>query len=199
MAVVLLVSRCVIVAVFLRAGLAKIVDLADFRSAVLNYRLLPSALVPAVAFGLPFAEVAAAVLLAAGILPGPVAALLAVLLVAFAAAIAVNLAHGRVFDCGCAGAAPQTISWKHVASDAVLAGLAVMIALAPPRTLAVWPGPAGPFSVATPRADAVPLVLACVMGLAVVTVLRRAAAVSSAAKTFTRQPSAERVRSDSGR
>jgi uncharacterized membrane protein YphA (DoxX/SURF4 family) len=178
MALVLLAARCLLICVFLRAGFAKVTDLADFKSAVTNYRLLPAALVPAVALTLPFAELAAAVLLAFGILPGIIAGLLAILLLTFAAAIAINLARGRSFDCGCAGSAPQTINWAHVASNVCLAALAVAVAVAPPTTLAVWPGPSGLVSVAIPRGDALPIVLAVILGLIIVTVIRRAAVVS---------------------
>ena len=73
MGLVALAIRCVIVGVFLHAGLAKVTDLGNFRSAVRNYQLLPPALVPAVATSLPFAEVAAAIMLAAGVLAGVVA------------------------------------------------------------------------------------------------------------------------------
>jgi uncharacterized membrane protein YphA (DoxX/SURF4 family) len=179
MAFVLLASRCLVVCVFFRAGFAKITDLADFRSAVTNYRLLPARLVPVIAVTLPFAELTAAVMLALGILPGIVASLLALLLLAFAAAIAINLARGRSFDCGCAGSAPQTINWTHVASNVGLAALSAAVAVAPPRSLAIWPGTSGLFSVATPRGDALPIVLAVVLGLVTVTVLRRAATVRS--------------------
>jgi uncharacterized membrane protein YphA (DoxX/SURF4 family) len=178
MALVLLAARCLLICVFLRAGFAKVTDLADFKSAVTNYRLLPAALVPAVALTLPFAELAAAVLLAFGILPGIIAGLLAILLLTFAAAIAINLARGRSFDCGCAGSAPQTINWAHVVSNVCLAALAVAVAVAPPTTLAVWPGPSGLVSVAIPRGDALPIVLAVILGLIIVTVIRRAAVVS---------------------
>jgi hypothetical protein len=184
MALVLLAARCLIVCVFLRAGFAKVTDLPDFRSAVANYRLLPTGLVPPVALTLPFAEVAAAVFLALGILPGIVAALLALLLLSFAGAIAINLARGRSFDCGCAGSAPQTINWWHVAVNVGMAALAVAIALAPPSTLALWPGTAGAFSVAIPRTDALPIALAVVVGLITVTVLRRAAAVRNLSRPF---------------
>lgn len=184
MALVLLAARCLVVIVFLRAGLAKLTDLADFRSAVANYRLLPRGLVTPVALSLPFAEFAAAVLLALGILPAVVAWLLAALLLSFALAIAVNLARGRTFDCGCVGAAPQTISWSHVISNLMLAAVAVLIALVPPVTLALWPGVSGPFSVATPRADVTPVILAVVVALVAVTMLRRAAGVSRSARVL---------------
>jgi uncharacterized membrane protein YphA (DoxX/SURF4 family) len=171
----LLMARCVLVAIFFRAALGKMSDLADFRSAVANYRLLPAAAVPAVALALPFAEAAAALLLAVGVLTGPVAALLALLLVIFAAAIAVNLARGRVFDCGCAGSAPRKIGWQHVAVNLTLAAVAAAIALAPPAGLSVWPGVHGPFSVTTSRADAIPVVLAAVLAVVTILVGRRAA------------------------
>jgi uncharacterized membrane protein YphA (DoxX/SURF4 family) len=197
MGLVLLAARCLIVCVFLRAGFAKITDLADFRSAVKNYRLLPPGLVPVVALTLPFAELAAAILLAVGILPGITAGLLALLLLCFAAAIAINLARGRSFDCGCAGSAPRTISWAHVASNACLAALAVAVTLAPPRTLAVWPGPSGLFAVATPRGDALPIVLAVVLGLVTVAVIRRAAAVRNLSAPFRQQADATPLLLDS--
>lgn len=187
MTLVLLAARCLIVCVFLRAGSAKMTDLADFRSAVMNYRLLPSALVPAVALSLPFAEVLAALMLAAGILQTVVAGFLALLLLIFAAAIGINLARGRVFDCGCAGAAPQAIGWTHVASNAAMAALATALAVAPSRTLAVWPGVAGPFPVATPHDDALPVVLAVVLCLVMATVFRRALALRALAETFRRE------------
>jgi uncharacterized membrane protein YphA (DoxX/SURF4 family) len=197
MALVLLATRCLLICVFLRAGFAKVTDLTDFKSAVTNYRLLPAALVPAVALTLPFAELAAAVLLALGILPGIIAGLLAILLLTFAAAIAINLARGRSFDCGCAGSAPQTINWAHVASNVCLAALAVAVAVAPPTTLAVWPGPSGLVSVAIPRGDALPIVLAVVLGLIIVTVIRRAAVVSKLSGPFRQQADATSLFLDS--
>lgn len=199
MGLVLLAARCLIAGVFLRAGFAKVTDLGDFRSAVANYRLLPPALVPAVALSLPFAELTAAVLLVLGILPGIVAAVLAALLLCFAAAIAINLARGRTFDCGCAGSAPRTINWSHVASNVCLAAVAVALALAPPATLALWPGTSGAFSVATPRGDATPIVLAVVAALVTVAVLRRAADVRKLSGQVRRQADAAVVIHDSGR
>lgn len=197
MALVLLAARYLVVFVFLRAGLAKMTDLADFRSAVLNYRLLPGVLVTPVALSLPFAEVTAAVLLALGILPAIVAYLLALLLLSFALAIAVNLARGRTFDCGCAGAAPQTISWSHVTSNLVLAAVAMLIALVPPVTLALWPGVTGPFSVSTPRGDALPVILAVIVALVAVAMLRRAAGVGRSARAL-HQPAGPHIH-DAGR
>jgi Methylamine utilisation protein MauE len=178
-ALVLLAARWLIAGLFLRSGLAKAAGLADFRSAVANYRLLPSALVRPVAVVLPLAEIVAAVLLALGILPLVVASVLAVLLVAFATAIGINLARGRVFDCGCAGsdAAPRMISWPHVATNLVLAVLAAAVAVASAPTMELWRGPAAPVHLATPSGGGVQVLLAVLVCLALLPVLRRAVAV----------------------
>lgn len=172
----LLVARWLIAGLFLRAGLAKLTGLTAFRSAVANYRLLPAGLVAVVAATLPPAEVVAAVLMAAGIATVPVAAALAFLLVTFAVAIGINLARGRVFDCGCAGsaAAPRLISWRHVAADVVLAAVAAGIAVAPPAAAQLWPGPAAPVPVRMPAGGVFPAVLCACAGLVMIAVLRRA-------------------------
>jgi len=185
----LLAARWFIAGIFLRSGLAKATELSAFRSAVANYRLLPPALVTAVAISLPFAEITAGALLAAGVLPVIVAAALAVLLVVFAAAIAINLARGRVFDCGCAGSAvaPSTIGWQHVAVDLLLAAVAAAIAVAPPASAELWPGPSGPIRVAVPGIDVLPVLLAVLICLVVMAVLRRAIAVRGLAAAISTQ------------
>jgi Methylamine utilisation protein MauE len=98
-------------------------------------------------------------------------------LLVFATAIAINLLRGRVFDCGCAGAAPRTIGWSHVAVNVALAGIAAIIAVAPPADLAVVPGPAAVFSVATPRSDALPIVLAVLLALVIANIAGKAATI----------------------
>lgn len=166
-------------AVFLRSGIAKSSELAAFRSAVANYRLLPAALERPVSVILPFAEILAAVLLAIGIAPGAVALALAFLLLVFATAIGISLAKGRSFDCGCSGSvAPRTISWQHVAADVVLAALAALTAIAPPAAVQLWPAYTGSAQ-AVPSGSITPLLLTVLIGLVVTTVLRRALSVRS--------------------
>jgi uncharacterized membrane protein YphA (DoxX/SURF4 family) len=187
---IMLAVRWCVAGIFLRSGLGKAAGLAEFRDAVANYRLLPAALVAPVAYSLPFAEIAAGVLLALGVLPVVVAAILALLLVAFAGAIAINLARGRVFDCGCAGsvAAPQMISWRHVAADVLLAGAAAAIAVAlPPANL--WEGPNGLTGIAMPGGGAFPVVLSVVLCLVLVRVLRRFGTVMAIARIAAKQSS----------
>ena len=175
----LLLARWLIAGIFLRSGLAKATGLAAFRSAVANYRLLPPVLVTPVAAILPFAEIVAAALLAFGVLTVVVAAVLAFLLVTFAVAVGINLARGRVFDCGCTGSAatPRLISWRHVTADLVLAAVAAAVAVAPPAAAQLWLGPGGLVRVATPGGGALPVLLAACIGLVLTSVLRSAADV----------------------
>lgn len=178
----LLAVRWLIAGLFLRSGLAKVTGLAEFRSAVANYRILPPGLVTPVAYALPFAEIAAGLLLAAGVLPVAVSAALALLLTAFAVAIGVNLARGRVFDCGCGGSvAPRLISWRHVRADLVLAVAAAAVAVAPPEMVNLWRGPAGLIEVPAPGSGAFPVLLAVVLCYTTAAVLRRGLAVRTLA------------------
>ncbi|MGH6896711.1 MAG: MauE/DoxX family redox-associated membrane protein [Geminicoccaceae bacterium] len=133
--------RFALAAVFALAAFTKLRALDEFIGVVHNYRVLPEVLVRPVAYGLPPLEAAIAV----GLLIEPTRMLAAtgatVLLLAFALAMAVNLARGRVeIDCGCfASALKQRISWSLVARNLVLIGLALLV-LRPPlpaRTL-IW-------------------------------------------------------------
>lgn len=177
-AAILEIMRVFIAVVFLRAGMVKLTGRKDFRLAVANYEILPVGLVPAAAVIIPATEVTAGLLLLLGVLPGVVAAILAALLVCFSAAIAVSLARGRTFDCGCgsSGVAPQTISWRHVAVDTVLAAAAAAISIAPPAGLELLPGPRGAFFIGIPGRSGLPVLLAAALMLLTARVLAAAAA-----------------------
>jgi uncharacterized membrane protein YphA (DoxX/SURF4 family) len=174
----ILMVRWFTAGVFLRAGVVKLGDQADFRAAVANYELLPLRFVPSVATWLPVAEVAGGVLLAAGILTAPAAILLGLLLAAFAAAIAINLARGRSFDCGCSGSStPSRISWRHVAVDLVLAAGATLVAVYGPVAASVWPGPLRPDPLTAPAGSITPTVIAVLVVLIATLAARQAASV----------------------
>lgn len=83
------------------AARAKILDPAGAVLSVRAYRLLPEALVHPVAYGLPFLELAVAVLLVAGIATRLAAGTSAGLLLVFMAGIASAWARGLQIDCGC--------------------------------------------------------------------------------------------------
>jgi hypothetical protein len=159
---------------------------------VANYQLLPPTLVAPVAAVLPVAEIAGAVLLAAGILTAPTAIALGLLLAAFASAIALALAQGRSFDCGCSGTAtPSRIGWRHVALDLVLAAGAALVAGYGPVALSVWPGPLRVDPWQVPAGGITPTVIAVLVVLMTTLVTRQAAFVRglmTSATDMTRRP-----------
>ena len=129
-----LAAALVLAAIFGPAGLAKLVARDTFAGVVANYRLLPEWLVTPTAVVLPCVEIAVAIgLLFAATRPG--AALVAlVLLLLFAAAMAINLLRGRRdIDCGCAiGRLRERIGWPLVARNLMLAVIAVLLASGTP-------------------------------------------------------------------
>jgi hypothetical protein len=105
-------------ALFSLALYHKLRDWAAFRRALADYRIVPSSIVPIVAV--------VVVLLEAAVVFGRFAALGGALLLAYAAAIAVNLVRGRVrIDCGCGGVAGrERLSWWLVCRNVVCAAVA---------------------------------------------------------------------------
>jgi uncharacterized membrane protein YphA (DoxX/SURF4 family) len=81
---------------------------------VYNYRLLPGALVNALALVMPWIELLVGILLVVGAWRREAALVAAVLLVVFLGAIGWNLARGHAIDCGCfdvrsAGKTPEQL------------------------------------------------------------------------------------------
>jgi thiol-disulfide isomerase/thioredoxin/uncharacterized membrane protein YphA (DoxX/SURF4 family) len=138
----LLAARLVLAAVFASAGAAKLVDRRGTRSAVVAFGA-PAWSAATLAFAVPLAELAVAVLL----LPASTAAVGAVgalvLLAVFTVAIAWNLARGRAPDCHCFGqlhSAPA--SWMTLVRNGALLGLAAFAVVGsvavPPASAVAW-------------------------------------------------------------
>jgi uncharacterized membrane protein YphA (DoxX/SURF4 family) len=179
-AVILLIARLSVAAIFLRAGIAKLTDLGEFRLAVANYKIMPTTVVPVAGVAIPVGEASGGILLLLGVAPMMVCAGLAALLVSFSLAIAVNLARGRVFDCGCGGGGtPRLISWRHVVSNLALAVISLAVALVPPGSMELLPGPRGLFSVTVSPGASIPVVLATVLCLLTARMLAAAQATRS--------------------
>lgn len=123
--VVDLALRAALALLFAAAAVHKLSDPTRFRAAVAEYHLLPVALVPVAAVGLVALEatLVAALVIARSIgLAGS-----ALVLMAYAGAIAVNLGRGRRdLDCGCLGAGGREhISWWLVGRNLGLATVAL--------------------------------------------------------------------------
>ncbi|TQF07676.1 DoxX family membrane protein [Kitasatospora acidiphila] len=97
------VVRLALAVVWAWAGLAKISDPAVAAQAVRAYRILPEGLVKPVGYGLPFLELALALLLLVGLGVRIVAVISVVLLLTFIAGISSAWARGISIDCGCFG------------------------------------------------------------------------------------------------
>jgi hypothetical protein len=115
------IARACIAALFAHAALAKFGDAALFEQHLAAYG------VPAAGLALGVRLVPALELIAAGLLLSPWAAagalLSIVLLLGYAAAMALHRVRGDEIDCGCGGE-PLPVSWALVARNGVLAGVA---------------------------------------------------------------------------
>ncbi|GAX53312.1 MauE/DoxX family redox-associated membrane protein [Streptomyces olivochromogenes] len=134
-----LAARLLLTVVLAYAGLVKIGDLTEAGRTVALYRIVPDDSAQLVGGVLPFVEVALALLLVAGLATRAAAVGAAVLLVAYAAAIASVWARGMSIDCGCFGGG-GTLSGGaargyalDIARDLVLLGAAALL-IRNPRT-----------------------------------------------------------------
>jgi len=119
------VARLALAGVFAAAALHKWRDLSAFSAALGAHRLVPDAVVPALARAFAACETAVAAGLvwtaSAALAAGAAAALLAL----YSGAIAINLARGRrEIDCGCS-ARPQPLSRGLLVRNALLAAAAL--------------------------------------------------------------------------
>lgn len=96
-------ARLGLVVVWGWAGLAKISDPADAAQAVRAYRLLPEGLVKPIGYGLPFLELALALLLLVGLGVRITAVFSGALFLVFIGGIGSAWARGISIDCGCFG------------------------------------------------------------------------------------------------
>ena len=117
--------------IFLWASVTKVPDMAGFAESVANYRIVPPALVPAVAAAVVGVEIAAGVALVLNVWARAAALVLSTLLAVFTVGLASALARGIDLSCGCFGGnAPAT--WWTVLRDVVLLLLALGVAISSP-------------------------------------------------------------------
>lgn len=137
--ILVVVAAGLLVCVFLRGAAHKFFDFGWFVHTLAEYRLIPARFVSPVAAVLALVETGVAIGLVAPQSRGAAAMAGGALLLAYAAAIAVNLLRGRSrIECGCGGAG-EGLSWSLVVRNGALAGLALVAAQTP------IPAPFGPF------------------------------------------------------
>lgn len=108
--------------IFLLSGIAKLSNLRAFGEVVRDYRVVPAMFSRAVTFAIPSIEVVLGVSLLVGIRERMAAYAVAVLLLVFSVAMAVNLARGRRISCGCLG----TVSRKEISLFAITRNIALL-------------------------------------------------------------------------
>jgi uncharacterized membrane protein YphA (DoxX/SURF4 family) len=137
-----LLARLLVGGVWVVAGALKLPDPAGSVRAVRAYELLPESVVPLVGHLLPVVEILVGVCLVAGLLVRPMAAVSAVLFLAFVAGIASAWARGLSIDCGCFGGGGQIADaeskypWE-IARDAGLMLLSLFLVWRPRSPLSL--------------------------------------------------------------
>jgi hypothetical protein len=121
-------AMCVILAgVFALAAVPKLIDPSGFANDLLNYRVLPDALVGLFALFMPALELVIAAALLWPRYQRGAALLSTLLLVSFAAAMAQARIRGIDLSCGCFGAAFESkVSWLTVTRSLVLAAMSAV-------------------------------------------------------------------------
>jgi uncharacterized membrane protein YphA (DoxX/SURF4 family) len=133
-----LAARVVVGMVFLVAAADKVGNPEAFARSIANYRLLPLELVNLPALILPWLELLIGLMLLVGVRIRAAAAVAAVLLVVFTAALVSALARGLDIHCGCfSQTAAERIGWGRVVEDAGLLVLAVLLVVWTPSRWSV--------------------------------------------------------------
>ncbi|WP_300666795.1 MauE/DoxX family redox-associated membrane protein [Desulfoluna sp.] len=112
-----LISRWVLGAIFLYAGVQKIIDPSGFAKTIFGYGILPGEMVNLMAIVLPWVESFAGGALLLGVWPASSARVIAGLLFLFITALVFNISRGYTFDCGCYGAGEGVTGWGTVWRD----------------------------------------------------------------------------------
>ena len=115
----------IVAAIFIYAGVLKVLDPTQFAHDINNYRILPWFLSVALAFYLPWLEIFCGLALVGRFLYRGALSILTALIVVFTLATAAAKLRGLDITCGCFGHASQHWSFPaHLATNlAILAGL----------------------------------------------------------------------------
>ena len=117
---------------FLAAALAKIGDPASLAREVHNFRLVPLWSEHLVAITLPWVELVAGLALVLGVRARAGAWVAGALLLAFTAGVALAMARGLNFECGCFGTAGATrVGWTKLGENLGMIALAALGSLRP--------------------------------------------------------------------
>ena len=121
----LVLFRLVLGGLFIYAGVVKVLDPLDFAQNIRNYRLVGQSLSFIAAVVLPWLEILAGVVLAAGIWTRASALIISGLLVFFILLTLVTILRGLDVDCGCFGALSRKSGLGVIFEDAAMLYMAL--------------------------------------------------------------------------
>ena len=120
-------AQIVLGLLFLLASLAKIVDTGSLAREVHNFHIVPFWSEHLVAMTLPWIELVAGLALVLGVRPRAGAWVAGVLLAGFTVGVALAMARGLNFHCGCFGTADATrVGWTKLGENLGMLALAVV-------------------------------------------------------------------------
>jgi uncharacterized membrane protein YphA (DoxX/SURF4 family) len=107
--IISIIIRFILGAIFIAAGIPKILDTASFASAVYNYHLLPDIFINIFAITLPWLEIIIGAMLIMGTWMQGTVIIYNLLMIAFICALSFNTARGLDISCGCFSTEPGDI------------------------------------------------------------------------------------------
>ena len=131
MAIVLLLARLFLGAVFVMSAVPKLVSPGQFAKDVRSYGILRGPLAIAFAWILPFVELGAALLLLTGFYPTWASLVVVAMLLSFMAAAGVAMARGLSLSCSCFGLLyRERVGWSTQIRDGILLAMALCVLVA---------------------------------------------------------------------
>jgi len=117
---IFLVFRLLIGAIFLWAGMEKILSPFDFSVSIYNYRLFPEPVIGLAAALMPWVEAIAGLCLLTGFNTKGASAITSLLLLVFVGLIIISAVQGLDIDCGCFGAIERKVGIQSILEDFLL-------------------------------------------------------------------------------
>ena len=124
---ILTIVRVTVGSLFLSAALLKLRQARLFVVVTVDFQILPVVTARTLGWVLPYVEAVVGLALIVGVLSRPFSLLAILLVLAFSAAILVNLRRGRVLNCGCFGGSGR-IGSSTLARNLVIATGAIAVA-----------------------------------------------------------------------